>query len=131
MIRKHINPARRFLGAAMAASVMFAVAVPAQAIERMRADQNTCAKIQETLQNEGAMVIQYPSTRVAGLLLYDRYVSSCAFCEPGEDVSAVTVPASDNPECVVQRCVRFDAGQEAAPACDAPSDPGRDNQSQN
>lgn len=127
MTRNHFHSAQRFFGAAMAASVLLSVAVPAQAVERIRADENTCAKIQETLQSEGALIIQYPSTRVANLLLYDRYVSSCAYCDPGEDVAAATVPASDNPECVVQRCVPIGGGQ-GTPAC-APSEPdtGRDN----
>ncbi|WP_193174994.1 hypothetical protein [Oricola nitratireducens] len=127
MTRNRLNPAQRYVGAVLAASVLLSVSVPAGAVERIRADENTCAKIQETLQSAGALIIQYPSARVANLLLYDRYVSSCAYCDPGEDVAPATVPASDNPECVVQRCVPIGGGQ-GTPAC-TPSEPetGRDN----
>jgi len=75
-----------------------------QAITRIRADRNSCAVLQQTLAREGAAVIRWPSKRVSNYLLYDRYVSPRYRCRLGWEPVRATVPAADNPRCVVHRC---------------------------
>ncbi|GAB4360111.1 MAG: hypothetical protein Kow0026_22220 [Oricola sp.] len=95
---------RRLLRAGAAALLLFALAVPAGAISRIRADLNSCATLQRTLAREGAAVIRWPSRRIANYFLYDRYVGPHYLCPLGEVPVPATVPAADNPRCLVFRC---------------------------
>lgn len=84
-------------------------ATDAHAITRIRADLNSCATLQRTLVEQGAAVIRWPSTRVADYFLYDRYVSPAYTCPRfNERPVRTTVPAADNPRCVVHRCERVE-----------------------
>jgi hypothetical protein len=100
-------PARRLAIAVSAFALISALAAPAHAITRIRADLNSCATLQQTLTREGAAVIRWPSERIAGYFLYDRYVSRHTLCPMGEEVVRTTVPAADDPRCVVHRCERI------------------------
>lgn len=94
---------------ALGASILIlANTLPANAITRIRADQNTCATVQQTIANQGAAVVRYPSTRVANYILYDRYVSPYSSCPLGQEIVSETVPARDNPKCVVYKCERIE-----------------------
>jgi hypothetical protein len=93
---------------AVAAALLFALVMPAKAITRIRADQNSCATLQQTVLRERAVVIRWPSKRIANYFLYDRYVSPHYLCGLGEVPVAVTVPAADNPRCVVHHCERVE-----------------------
>jgi hypothetical protein len=101
-----IRAANRLAGTAAITLLLLALAVPAHAITRIRADRNTCATLQETLARQGAAVIRWPSARIANYFLYDRYVGRNYLCPFGEVLTPVTVPAADNPRCVVYRCER-------------------------
>lgn len=85
-------------------ALTLACAGQAGAISRIRADQNSCATLQQTLEREDAAVIRWPSARMADYFLYDRYVSPLFRCRWPERPVATTVPAADNPRCVVHRC---------------------------
>jgi hypothetical protein len=90
------------LGAA--ATVALLGASQAQAVTRIRADLNTCATVQQTIVQNGSAVVRYPSKKVANYFLYDRYESPYAHCPWGEKHVAHTVPAKDNPRCIVYNC---------------------------
>ena len=89
-------------GAASAAVLL--AATQASAVTRIRADLNTCATVQRTIDRDGSAVVRYPSTRVANYFLYDRYESPNRHCPWGEKHVAHTVPTKDNPRCVVYNC---------------------------
>ena len=94
----------------VAAGVMlFAVTAPATALERFRSDKLPCASVQQTLDQAGAAVIQYPSMKVDNYLLYDRYVASSTFCRPGETTVPATVVALDSLSCSVLTCMHEDS----------------------
>lgn len=94
---------RAFL-ALTAGAFLAATAVDAGAVTRIRADKNACATIQAVIDRDGSAVVQWPSKRVANYLLYDRYVSPRRMCRISEELVAHTVPARDNPRCVVYLC---------------------------
>lgn len=96
------------LAAIVAACACLSTPALAQNIDRIRADKTTCSALQERLDQTGAAIIQYPSTRVANYLLYDRYVASAAFCRFGQTVEISSVPTSDNQSCRVYKCVDFE-----------------------
>jgi len=108
MDRTAISRGRKLARAGTAALLLFALAAPAHAITRIRADQNSCATLQQTLLRERAAVIRWPSRRIADYFLYDRYVSPHYLCPLGEVAVAVTVPAADDPRCVVHHCERVE-----------------------
>lgn len=113
------NPVADFVRAATLAGLLLAPAVPAGAVTRIRADLNSCATLQQVLLREGSAVIRYPSKRVAGLFLYDLHVSPHFRCRWPEQPVATTVPAADDPRCVVHRC------EEVEPLFDLFDRPGR------
>lgn len=96
------------IAALLAAMTIFAATLPAEAISRIRSDQTACSSIQTAVQREGVVVLRYPSTRIAGHFLFDRYVADGGFCRAGQMVEIDTVPAADTPHCPVRRCVRFE-----------------------
>lgn len=93
---------------AMAGIVFMWAVLPADAVTRLRADQNSCAAVQATIAREGAVIVQYPSKRVPDLLLYGRYVASRSFCQQGEGAARSTVPTADTPSCRVRLCKRIE-----------------------
>ena len=90
------------IGAASAAVLL--VATQAHAVTRIRADLNSCATVQQTIIRDGSAVVRYPSKNIANYFLYDRYESPRRNCPIGERHVAYTVPAKDNPRCVVYNC---------------------------
>ncbi|MFZ2101613.1 MAG: hypothetical protein WAU86_13710 [Oricola sp.] len=99
------NRALRIAQAASAGLILFAVTVPADALERFRSDTMPCAAVQQTLTDNGRAIIQYPSTKVDNYMLYDQYVSSSAFCTPDEQAVPATVASADDLTCGVYRCL--------------------------
>ncbi|WP_425417221.1 hypothetical protein [Oricola indica] len=91
---------------ALAFGLSLALTAQAGAVTRIRADLNTCATVQRTIIRDGSAVVRYPSTRVANYFLYDRYESPNRQCPIGERHVAHTVPAKDNPRCIVYNCER-------------------------
>lgn len=85
-------------------AVLMASLVPANAIDRVRSDQLTCTNVQAVVENQGAVILRYPSTRVPNYFLYDRYVSGINQCSLGQELKRDTVPAADTASCVVYSC---------------------------
>jgi hypothetical protein len=93
------------------ATLTTAVAVlaqPALAISRYNSTALTCDQVRERVISEGAVILRYPSTRVRGMTLYDRYVTRNALCAPHEYAERAYVPARDIDRCPVLNCQPFD-----------------------
>ncbi len=90
------------------AIAIFTVAEPAFAINRYNIQSMSCSKVQAIIQREGAAILRYPSKRVAGMTLYDRYVRNGLFCDPGQHAERAFVPTRDNPSCWVWNCKQND-----------------------
>ena len=98
-----------FFQTGLASLVMAASVLPAEAVTRMRSDQNSCATVQATIERDGAVILRYPSARNPSVLLYDRYVSNRSQCDFDQELDRKSVPASDTASCRVQRCVEDDS----------------------
>lgn len=91
-----------------AATVALLTVTQAHAVTRIRADLNSCATVQQTIIRDGSAVVRYPSKNVANYFLYDRYESPRRSCPIGQTHVAKTVPAKDNPRCVVYNCEKVE-----------------------
>jgi hypothetical protein len=68
----------------------------------------TCEAARQKVINEGAVILRYPSTRVQGMSLYDRYVLRNEQCDAREYAGRSYVPTRDNPQCPVLSCQVYD-----------------------
>jgi hypothetical protein len=84
------------------------LAQPALAISRYNSTALTCDQVRQRVINEGAVILRYPSTRVKGMTLYDRYVTRNAQCDPHEYAERAYVPTRDTARCPVLNCQDFD-----------------------
>jgi hypothetical protein len=84
------------------------VSANAYAISRYDPTRMTCDQVHAIIDQQSAVILRYQSKRVAGLPLYDRYVSSDAFCERGEMLDPFYVPTRDQNSCEVERCKKVD-----------------------
>jgi hypothetical protein len=86
---------------------LFLAFVPLQAgaIERYTSTSMTCDRVQATINADGAAIMRYESTRVAGLPVYGRYVRNRQFCEFGQTTERSSLPTSDTGSCPVRKCV--------------------------
>ena len=64
--------------------------------------------VQTIVQQQGAAILRYPSKRVQGMALYDRYVANSGWCEPGEWAKPGWVPTADRAKCPVRHCEDID-----------------------
>ena len=95
---------KRFLLAM--ALVMFAA--DAHAISRYTSTSMSCAKVQATIQREGAVIMRYTSKNTPGLPLYGRYVADGRYCDSSEAALPKWIPASDTAQCPVYECKPVD-----------------------
>lgn len=79
----------------------------AQAISRYDSTRLSCARIHSIINSQGAAIMRYPSTRVPGLVLYDRYVRNGAQCMVGEAAVLSYIPAADTKRCPVYSCASY------------------------
>ncbi|TPP10683.1 hypothetical protein [Rhizobium glycinendophyticum] len=79
-------------------------ASPAAAISRYNSQSLTCAEARQRVIDEGAVILRYPSKRVPGMTLYDRYVTRNAQCDANEYAERAYVPTRDEPRCPVLSC---------------------------
>lgn len=84
------------------------LAEPALAISRYNSTTLTCDQVRQRVINERAVILRYPSTRVKGMTLYDRYVTRSAMCDPHEYAERAYVPARDTDRCPVLNCQDYD-----------------------
>lgn len=83
-------------------------ASPALAISRYNSPTMTCQSIRSAIHNQGAVILRYPSKKVSGLPLYDRYVRNSNFCDATDYAEWISVPSKDNPRCQVLNCQSID-----------------------
>lgn len=86
------------------AIALTAAAGPALAISRYNATSMTCEAARAAIRSEGAVILRYPSTRVAGMTLYDRYVLDSDYCDDSEYAERAYVPTRDQRRCPVLAC---------------------------
>jgi hypothetical protein len=55
--------------------------------------------------------MRYQSTRVRGLVLYDKYVRNGTLCMVGEVAYLQYIPTADKKNCPVYSCKSFDLGR--------------------
>lgn len=84
------------------------VADQAHAISRYTSTSMSCARVQQTIRQDGAAIMRYGSTRNPGLQLYGRYVADRRYCEWGEAAVSTTIPAADRQNCPVRECQTVD-----------------------
>lgn len=80
----------------------------ASAIERYQSLSMSCGEIQNTIARQGAVIFRYPSTKVKGMVLYDRYVRNDWQCDRGYAAMKTTLPSRDSPACPVLNCQMVD-----------------------
>jgi hypothetical protein len=73
------------------------------AISRYDPTRMSCGQVRATIAREGAVILRYRSPR-SGVVLYDRYVRSGRYCEPGEVRNRRSVPTADMRACPVYNC---------------------------
>jgi len=85
------------------AACLCLVAAEAQAISRYDPTRMSCEQVHGIIARDGAVILRYRSPRTS-LTLYDRYVSTAAYCERGEVRNLRTVPSADTASCQVYNC---------------------------
>ena len=90
---------------ALSGAILASTVLPSEAITRLRADQNSCATVQAAIQQQGAVIVQYPSMRSPDVLLFDRYVANRSYCQLGQGAKFTSIPAADTQSCRVHECV--------------------------
>ncbi|MDQ6433853.1 hypothetical protein RB623_07275 [Mesorhizobium sp. LHD-90] len=82
------------------------IATDAYAIARFSSNRMSCARVQQSVRDNGAAIVSYTSRR--GNPLYDRFVRSAQFCQGGEVTEIVYITAADTQSCPVLRCEEFE-----------------------
>jgi hypothetical protein len=83
-------------------------ASPALAISRYNPQTMSCRSVRAAIHNEGAVILRYPSKRVRGMTLFDRYVRNTHFCDANKYAEWTNVPSKDDPSCRVLNCQDID-----------------------
>ncbi|MEF0944081.1 hypothetical protein [Rhizobium sp. BR 362] len=89
--------------AVLAALAVFA-ASPIAAIERLQTATRSCAEIQSFVRANRAVILQYPSARGSGGLLYDRAVADADVCLGNGFGERSSVPSKDKRNCAIWIC---------------------------
>jgi len=92
----------------LAALCLVFMASDAFAIQRYTSTSMSCGEVQATIRADGAAIMRYQSTRVAGMQLFGRYVRNNDFCTRGEAAERVYIPAADTKSCPVRECKRVE-----------------------
>lgn len=81
------------------------IATPALAISRYNAMAYSCAQARALIHQQRAVIFRYPSDRVKGMTLYDRYVADSQACDFGYYAYQSYLPTKDDRACPVYTCV--------------------------
>jgi hypothetical protein len=93
---------------ALAALVLIAMPIEANAIQRYTSTRMNCEEVRATIRGDGVALMRYKSKRTLGLQLFGRYVRSGQFCSIGEYAKRVHIPAADTNSCPVNECKRIE-----------------------
>jgi hypothetical protein len=83
------------------------VAGQAQAISRYTSTSMSCARVQATIQREGAVIMRWSSPR-SGAPLFGRFVTWNENCGNRMRPQRAFIPAADTQSCPVLECQRWD-----------------------
>ncbi|MDM9648691.1 hypothetical protein [Rhizobium sp. S163] len=75
----------------------------ASAIERRPAASLTCGMAKDIVDRDGAVILRYPSERIAGLTLYDRYVRNEHQCDTNQTIPK-QIQTADDTTCELSIC---------------------------
>jgi hypothetical protein len=92
----------------LASLCLLAAVAPAAAANSMphyNSTTMTCAEIQKRIHDEGAVVINFPSTANSSMPHYGRFVDSMHFCSANELMAPMSIPTADTKSCRVVQCV--------------------------
>jgi hypothetical protein len=81
------------------------IAGGAGAIERYDISKMTCEEVQAALQSEGKSILMSPSSRVPGMMRFDRYVAESQACGAPHWDQPTRAKTGDGQSCVVYRCI--------------------------
>lgn len=91
----------------LATLCIFSIAMPVEAasISRHKQMEMTCDEAQAAVKSDGAIVMMRESSKVPGLMLYNRYVSGRHMCGGGELTRSGNMKTSDSASCKMKTCV--------------------------
>ncbi len=92
---------------ALCVSIVLA-ASPALAISRYNPQTMTCQSARAAIHNQGAVIFRYPSKKVPGMTLFDRYVRNSRYCDANKYAEWTNIPTKDDPTCRVLNCQNID-----------------------
>jgi hypothetical protein len=95
---------KRIILIAAALGLLATNALAETSITRMDSSTMTCEAVQSRLKQDGTAVLRYPSQKVPGMMMYNRYVASNTPCVGQGVMASSSVPTSDNPKCKVKMC---------------------------
>ncbi len=84
--------------------VLVMSASQASAIQRFNTAHASCDVIQETIAKDGEVILRFPSKRVAGLILYTRFVRSGQQCESNNARASSRVSTAGDVGCQLFTC---------------------------
>jgi len=76
----------------------------ALAIEKRSSVSTSCDAAAKIIERDGAMILRYPSERVQGLVLYNKFVRSSSQCDGGQATVTSAVRTADSNECNLLIC---------------------------
>ncbi len=88
--------------AVLAAASLLLLATDAYAIARYNPTSMSCARVQATVQSQGAVILRW--TGKSGVPRYGRFVADNGFCESGTQAQWSYVPSADRSSCAVYEC---------------------------
>jgi hypothetical protein len=88
----------------LAVGVLGFIAAESHAAEKFAASNATCERVKGLIARDGEVVLRFPSSRVAGMTLYDRYVQNDRRCESNDMTISKFVATADHPRCELSVC---------------------------
>ncbi len=76
----------------LAVGVLGFSAAESHAAGKFFASNATCERVKGLIARDGEVVLRFPSSRVAGMTLYDRYVQNDRRCESNDMTSRSSLP---------------------------------------
>lgn len=76
----------------------------AWAVEKRTAAGTSCQAAQHVIDRDGAIILSYPSKRVQGLTLYNRFLRTGFQCDENEDAALQDVDAAGGSTCNLLAC---------------------------
>lgn len=88
----------------IAISVFFASASVSSAYERLAAASSTCDQAKTIISRDGAVVLRWKSSRIAGLSLYTAFVRNTSQCPSDQNATPMLIGTSNGEICPLYTC---------------------------